>query len=382
MSLETGNEIKKTILTEPIKLSLQWILPILGTPIAVWVASAVPYVREVVWPSVPKEVLLALIAFLVATNICFVLLWRRKGSTASKEPKLLIEPDEKHQASLEQGRYSSPIVKCVSTSIMPVTIRSGKVLLKTDQKNLASNDPRAVTAKFQLKPEPETVTISLRAIISIRSDDDDAIDFIFDGVWIGTTSAYTRIEPGGFAELVLGIRRNRRLYACEPQYLPAAGTFRPVLGCKARITVELVGSRSPAVEFTKTYAFDAVLEPDFSIVEVNDEREIRGPASKAPNDMWRHAPDLASQQILMMKALYGTEEFSFLEFDSRFGQLLARTKAASFDRYLELVMRLLNRAELFYKQSLANTDVDILRLAISASSEEAADAILRENGLI
>lgn len=274
-------------------------------------------------------------------------------------------------------------VICVSIERMPVVFEFGEVRLKTDAKDLTSNDPKAFVAKFQLKPRPNTKSLTVRAAVAIKSDDDDAIYFIHDGVWIRNGTAYQRLEAGGFAELVLGIRRNKTFYACERQYIHSSDNFRPIIGTSSIIRVELICSRSSTVEFTKLFAFKVELQPEFSISEVNSEPStVIQRSSRPPDDAWKHAPDLSSQQVFMMRSFYGTEEFTFLQHDSRFDQLLGRIRTQDLDRWLEFIQRLLNRSELAFKQSRANSDVEVLIKAISAGSDEQADSILRKNGLL
>lgn len=64
--MKIKEEIKKTAVTEPIKIVLQWLSPLIGTLIL----AAIPQVRDRIWPATPKLLLLVLLVISLS-----VILW-------------------------------------------------------------------------------------------------------------------------------------------------------------------------------------------------------------------------------------------------------------------------------------------------------------------
>jgi hypothetical protein len=382
---ETNKEIKKTIVTEPIKLGIQGIGTLLAPTILVALTSAIPYVRESVWPFIPKIGLLALVVVLITSNVIFWLLWRKGRQELSERPEMIsfIPPE-----IIDQGEpYFPPSIadqiSCVSISRTPIIFRNREIHLRTNTKTMTAQDFRAFTAKFQLKPVESLKSITVRAVVSINSDAQDLNYFIHDGVWMNSSTNFIRIPPGGFGEVVLGVRKNDEFLACEPEYIKEPYNFRPVLGDKAQIVVELISIQGDSVEFTKTFTFDVTLGPNFSIVEEGVKPSSGTlPAGTIPETGWRQARDLGSQIELMEAALFGSTDFSFLQHDARFDRLKEKIRAENFDSYVSLLIRLLNRAEMALSNREDNSDVAAVKKALSAETFEVASRILNRSGLI
>ncbi len=100
------------------------------------------------------------------------------------------------------------------------------------------------------------------------------------------------------------------------------------------------------------------------------------------DDAWKHCTDLGSQQTFMFRALFNSDDFSFLSVDSRFDRLQTRLKKENFDRWLGFMKRLLIRAEQAYDKNEPNPDVMAMRDVLNAETDEKADTILKKIGLI
>lgn len=86
--METKEEIKKAILTEPIKFALQAILVFLMTLIP----GVVPYVRQILLPSIPVWLLLLGNLVFFSLAVSFFLLWRRTRKELLDAPEIIALP--------------------------------------------------------------------------------------------------------------------------------------------------------------------------------------------------------------------------------------------------------------------------------------------------
>jgi len=68
--MDAKEETKKTIITEPLKIIIQSVLPLIGT----FLVARIPLVRDQIWPAIPKWLLMAL---LVVAASATLLLFRR-----------------------------------------------------------------------------------------------------------------------------------------------------------------------------------------------------------------------------------------------------------------------------------------------------------------
>jgi len=68
--MDAKEETKKTILTEPLKLIIQSVLPLIGTLLA----ARIPLVHDQIWPAIPKWLLMTL---LVVVTPATLILFRR-----------------------------------------------------------------------------------------------------------------------------------------------------------------------------------------------------------------------------------------------------------------------------------------------------------------